>query len=58
MRGVESAAAASLPYASTLCGACADVCPVKIDIPDVLVHLRGKVVESRRRRPSRRRSWC
>ncbi|WP_346043704.1 lactate utilization protein B [Actinomadura chokoriensis] len=51
LRGVESAAAASLPYASTLCGACADVCPVKIDIPDVLVHLRGKVVESRRRRP-------
>ncbi|WP_433470029.1 lactate utilization protein B [Spirillospora sp. CA-128828] len=51
MRGVESAADASLPYASTLCGACADVCPVKIDIPDVLVHLRGAVVESRRRRP-------
>ncbi|MFB4310372.1 lactate utilization protein B [Actinomadura sp. GTD37] len=51
LRGVESAAAASLPYASTLCGACADVCPVKIDIPDVLVHLRGAVVESRRRRP-------
>nr|WP_231336195.1 lactate utilization protein B [Actinomadura graeca] len=51
MRGVESAADASLPYASTLCGACADVCPVKIDIPGVLVHLRGKVVESRRRRP-------
>ncbi|TDD76612.1 lactate utilization protein [Actinomadura darangshiensis] len=51
MRGVESAANASLPYASTLCGACADVCPVLIDIPDVLVHLRGKVVESRRRRP-------
>ncbi|WP_376766266.1 lactate utilization protein B [Actinomadura litoris] len=51
MRGVESAADASLPYASTLCGACADVCPVKIDIPEVLVHLRGRVVESRRRRP-------
>ncbi|WP_370771098.1 lactate utilization protein B, partial [Actinomadura roseirufa] len=51
MRGVESAADASLPYASTLCGACADVCPVKIDIPDVLVHLRARVVESRRRRP-------
>ncbi|WP_407642224.1 lactate utilization protein B [Actinomadura formosensis] len=51
LRGVESAAVASLPYASTLCGACADVCPVKIDIPDVLVHLRGAVVESRRRRP-------
>ncbi|TMQ91957.1 lactate utilization protein [Actinomadura soli] len=51
LRGVDSAADASLPYASTLCGACADVCPVKIDIPDVLVHLRGTVVESRRRRP-------
>lgn len=34
----------SLPYASTLCGACYDACPVKIDIPKVLVHLRGKVV--------------
>jgi L-lactate dehydrogenase complex protein LldF len=36
---------ASLPYASSLCGACFDVCPVRIDIPEVLVHLRGKVVE-------------
>jgi L-lactate dehydrogenase complex protein LldF len=35
---------ASLPYASSLCGACYDVCPVRIDIPEVLVHLRGKVV--------------
>ncbi|MEW2358500.1 LUD domain-containing protein [Spirillospora sp. NPDC029432] len=51
MRGVEGAADASLPYASTLCGACADVCPVRIDLPDLLVHLRGKVIESRRRRP-------
>lgn len=51
VEGVESAAHASLPYASTLCGACADVCPVKIDIPGLLVHLRGAVVESRRRRP-------
>jgi L-lactate dehydrogenase complex protein LldF len=32
----------SLAFASTLCGACADVCPVKIDIPKVLLHLRGK----------------
>ncbi|MFF0154537.1 LutB/LldF family L-lactate oxidation iron-sulfur protein [Micromonospora sp. NPDC005203] len=31
---------ASLPYASTLCGACYDVCPVKINIPEILVHLR------------------
>ncbi|HLU27742.1 MAG TPA: lactate utilization protein B [Glycomyces sp.] len=29
-----------LPYASSLCGACYEVCPVKIDIPEVLVHLR------------------
>lgn len=33
----------SLPYASSLCGACFEVCPVKIDIPEVLIHLRGKV---------------
>jgi L-lactate dehydrogenase complex protein LldF len=37
--------AATLPYASTLCGACYEVCPVKIDIPKVLVHLRARVVE-------------
>jgi L-lactate dehydrogenase complex protein LldF len=37
----------SLPFASTLCGACADVCPVKIDIPEVLVHLRGRIVDER-----------
>ena len=35
---------ASLPFASSLCGACVDVCPVRIDIPEVLVHLRGQVV--------------
>jgi L-lactate dehydrogenase complex protein LldF len=35
---------ASLPYASTLCGACYDVCPVKIDIPSLLVHLRARHV--------------
>ena len=38
----------SLPFASTLCGACADVCPVKIEIPRVLLHLRGKVSEGGR----------
>jgi L-lactate dehydrogenase complex protein LldF len=38
----------SLPYASSLCGACYDVCPVKIDIPQMLVHLRAKHVETRR----------
>lgn len=31
-----------LPFASTLCGACYDVCPVAIDIPSMLVHLRAR----------------
>jgi L-lactate dehydrogenase complex protein LldF len=35
----------SLPYASTLCGACFDACPVKIDIPSLLVRLRTEHVE-------------
>jgi L-lactate dehydrogenase complex protein LldF len=35
----------SLPWASSLCGACYEVCPVKIDIPTVLTHLRGRVTE-------------
>ena len=35
----------SLPYASSLCGACYDACPVKIDIPSMLVHLRATHVE-------------
>jgi len=38
----------SLPYASTLCGACFEVCPVRIDIPEVLVHLRAEVVDAHR----------
>ena len=35
--------AAQLPFASSLCGACRDVCPVKIDIPQLLLHLRGEI---------------
>ena len=38
-------AAAYLPFASTLCGACKDICPVKIDIPRILLHLRWKESE-------------
>ena len=37
----------SLPYASSLCGACYEVCPVKINIPEILIHLRNKVVQRR-----------
>jgi len=36
---------AQLPYASSLCGACREVCPVKIDIPRLLLHLRSEVTE-------------
>jgi L-lactate dehydrogenase complex protein LldF len=36
----------SLPYASSLCGACYEVCPVKINIPEILIHLRRKIVEN------------
>jgi L-lactate dehydrogenase complex protein LldF len=36
----------SLPYASSLCGACYDVCPVKINIPDILVQLRAEHTET------------
>ncbi|MFK4226620.1 LutB/LldF family L-lactate oxidation iron-sulfur protein [Streptomyces sp. NPDC019890] len=45
LRGIESEIDASLPYASSLCGACYEVCPVAIDIPEVLVHLREKVAD-------------
>jgi L-lactate dehydrogenase complex protein LldF len=43
LRGMQSEVDASLPYASSLCGACYEVCPVAIDIPEVLVHLREQV---------------
>jgi L-lactate dehydrogenase complex protein LldF len=46
LAGLERAQ--TLPWASSLCGACYEVCPVKIDIPTVLVHLRGEI--NRRRR--------
>ena len=36
----------SLPFASTLCGACEEVCPVRIEIPRVLLHLRGRAIET------------
>ncbi len=44
MLGLEEAM--PLPYASSLCGACSDVCPARIPIPDLLVHWREKAVEA------------
>ncbi|MEU5691031.1 LutB/LldF family L-lactate oxidation iron-sulfur protein [Actinosynnema sp. NPDC020468] len=47
--GVHDEQAASLPFASSLCGACFEACPVRIDIPEVLTHLRAKVVREKGR---------
>ena len=38
--------AKELPQASSLCGACREVCPIKIDIPRMLLDLRKKTAES------------
>jgi L-lactate dehydrogenase complex protein LldF len=38
-----------LPFASSLCGACAEVCPVKIEIPKLLLKLRCEVTEAKQR---------
>src|SRR6266571_1113943 len=46
LRGVDNPVDASLPLASSLCGACYEVCPVAIDIPEVLVHLRARVADT------------
>ena len=40
--------AQSLPYASSLCAACYEVCPVKINIPEVLIDLRAQVIDQER----------
>jgi len=46
--GPEGEQVDSLPYASSLCGACFEACPVRIDIPSVLVDLRAQVVDAHR----------
>lgn len=38
----------ALPHASSLCGACKDVCPVRIDLPRMLIQLRADAVQARR----------
>jgi L-lactate dehydrogenase complex protein LldF len=55
--------ARDLPNASTFCGACAEVCPVKIPLPDLMRALRVRQVQERLR-PWRERvalrlwAWC
>ena len=51
LRGTDSVIDRSLPYASSLCGACNEVCPVRIPISDLLVHERHKVVEAKKADP-------
>ena len=46
LMGIDKAP--ELPFVSSLCGACRDVCPVKIDFPKVLLDLRSQVVEKKR----------
>ncbi len=46
LRGVDDPVDRALPYACSLCGACAEVCPVKIPFIDILIHLRHKVVQA------------
>jgi len=48
LRGLDEAP--TLPWASSLCGACYEACPVKIDIPSVLIHLRARVVAEEQKR--------
>ena len=48
LQGMEHST--TLPYASSLCGACYEVCPVKINIPEILIHLRRRIVEQDRPR--------
>jgi L-lactate dehydrogenase complex protein LldF len=43
-----------LPFASSLCGACGEVCPVKIDIPKVLLELRSDVKKAETREKQNR----
>jgi L-lactate dehydrogenase complex protein LldF len=45
--------AQTLPYASSLCGACYEVCPVKINIPEVLLELRAQVTDKERKKTLR-----
>jgi L-lactate dehydrogenase complex protein LldF len=43
-----------LPFASSLCGACAEVCPVKIEIPQLLLELRSEVNAAKARKGANR----
>jgi L-lactate dehydrogenase complex protein LldF len=49
----------ALPFASSLCGACGEVCPVKIDIPRILLELRSDVKRAEtREKQNRIEKWA
>lgn len=50
--------APELPFASSLCGACKDACPVRIDIPRVLLHLRQTLREPAATRSRGLAAWA
>ncbi len=56
--------AAWLPFASSLCGACGEVCPVKIELPKLLLELRSEIQRARSRQGENRweklafRAWA
>lgn len=47
LRGITSKVDQALPYASSLCGACVEVCPVRIPFTDILVDQRRRVAEKK-----------
>ncbi|WP_420176221.1 LutB/LldF family L-lactate oxidation iron-sulfur protein [Luteococcus sp. OSA5] len=52
LRSMKNPVDRSLPFASSLCGACNDVCPVKIPLMELLVHERHKAVEAKKQHKS------
>ncbi|MDO5308043.1 MAG: lactate utilization protein B [Planctomycetia bacterium] len=48
--GVQTAG--KLPFASSLCGACSQICPVKVDLAHQLVRLRAQAIEARPKSPA------
>jgi len=53
--GVLAACRAELPFASSLCGACRDVCPVGINLPQLLVQMRSRVRDQELRQDAEKR---
>ena len=49
LRGIDDPVDRTMPYACSLCGACNEVCPVKIPFTDIIVHLRNRVADAERK---------